>query len=293
MILHQGLTINGNNSWQKRVGNKTITLVLINFCIMMVIDSIKRWMTMLFHERVHKYEYKLNDTDDQIIDFINVNKKEAVSMSIQSIAAKMFTVPNTITRLSKKLGYDGFSQMKNTLKEEVHHEQKDVEQEDSLHFNLDKTFSLIDKEKMESVTKLIFRAHKVLFFGIGDTASFCEMMVKNLRVTGKNADFHIHRHEAVYELNRLDDHDILFLISLSGESPQVLEMADLAKNKRIKVISLTHFNRNALEKNADVSLYCYSPKKTLNGYNITDRTSLMVVLRILSEYYWDFAGRCV
>ncbi|PLR95941.1 MurR/RpiR family transcriptional regulator [Bacillus sp. T33-2] len=247
---------------------------------------------MLFNERVHKFEYKLNDTDDQIIEFINQNKREAVNMSIQSLAACLFTVPNTITRLSKKLGYDGFSQLKNNLKEELAKQQGVQDEEDSMHFNLNKTFSLIDGEKMESVVKLILQAKKVLFFGVGDTVSFCEMMVQNLRVAGKEADFHLHRHEAIYELNRLDDHDLLFLISLSGETPLVLEMANIALNKGIKVISVTHFNRNSLEKTADVSLYCYSPRKTLNGYNITDRTPLMLVLRALSEYYWERAD-CV
>lgn len=251
-------------------------------------------MAMQFDERVHKFEYKLNDTDDQIIDFINKNKREAVGMSIQSLAANLFTVPNTITRLSKKLGYDGFSQMKNSLKEELHKEQIDqAEQADSLNFHLTKTFSLIDEEKMEAVSKLILQAHKVLFFGVGDTVSFCEMMVKNLRVVGKTADFHIHRHEAIYELERFKNHDVLFLISLSGETAQVLEMTEMAKERGIKIISLTHFNHNSLEKNADISLYCYSPQQTLNGFNITDRTPLMVVLRTLSEYYWEFVKNCV
>ncbi|XOS93558.1 MurR/RpiR family transcriptional regulator [Brevibacillus laterosporus] len=74
---------------------------------------------MLFEEQIKKYEYKLNDTDEQIIEYILKNKEEAVNLSIQNLAAKHFTVPNTITRLSKKLGYEGYSQMKISLKEEI------------------------------------------------------------------------------------------------------------------------------------------------------------------------------
>lgn len=38
---------------------------------------------MRFEERVHKYEYKLNDTDDQIIDYILQYKEDVTGQSIQ------------------------------------------------------------------------------------------------------------------------------------------------------------------------------------------------------------------
>jgi DNA-binding MurR/RpiR family transcriptional regulator len=246
---------------------------------------------MLFEERVHKYEYKLNDTDDQIIEYILKNKKDVVQMSIQCLAANLFTVPNTIIRLSKKLGYDGYSQLKNSLKEEIQKEKE--EQEDSLFFQIQKTFSLIDLDKMEIAAKLIHEAKHVLFFGVGDTAPFCEMMVKHLKVVGKQADFYLHRHEILYEMNRFHKKDVLFLISLSGETPQILEVAMLGKKKGIKTISLTHFCKNSLQQLADVNLYCYAPKRMLNGYNVTDRTPIMIVLRKFAEYYWEYTGGCV
>lgn len=240
-------------------------------------------MLMQFEERAHQYEYKLNDTDDQIIEYIINNKQEVVKLSIQALAAALFTVPNTITRLSKKLGYDGYSQLKNNLKEEL---QNNIHQEGP-YKNVMKTMELIDHDKLSQVVKWLWEANHVLFFGVGDTAPFCEMMVKNLKVTGKAADFELHRHETVHEIERMNADDVLFVISLSGETPLVLEMTNLAKERRIKIISLTHFSHNSLERMADLQLYCYAPREELNGYNITDRTPLMIVLRALSETYWS------
>lgn len=107
-----------------------------------------------FQERIQKYEYKLNDTDDQIVDFILNNKEEVVGFSIKYLAAKLFTVPNTITRLSKKLGFDGYSQMKNSLKEEMNSQSISTE-EDSLTYNIHKTIGLIDRNTLSLTTKLI------------------------------------------------------------------------------------------------------------------------------------------
>ena len=240
---------------------------------------------MQFDERVHKYEYKLNDTDDQIIEYIVKNKEEFVNQSIQSLAACLYTVPNTITRLSKKIGYDGFSHLKNSIKEELESAKAPVE--DSSYFYIQKTFELIDMERIETAAKMIHDAKHVLFFGVGDTADFCDIMVRNLRVGGKNTQHFMHRHEMVHMLEQMTKHDVLFLISLTGETPQILEMAEIANQKDIPIISLTHFTRNSLQEAAAVNLYCYAPKKVKNGYNITDRTPVMVVLQTLSQYYWD------
>ncbi|NER40454.1 hypothetical protein G3M54_04080 [Bacillus megaterium NBRC 15308 = ATCC 14581] len=58
---------------------------------------------MLFEDRVHKFEYKLNDTDDQIVEYIREHTQDIVHMSIQYLASQLFTVPNTITRFCKNL----------------------------------------------------------------------------------------------------------------------------------------------------------------------------------------------
>ncbi|MGG3470427.1 MurR/RpiR family transcriptional regulator [Neobacillus pocheonensis] len=240
---------------------------------------------MQFEERVHKYEYKLNDTDDQIIEYIEKNKEDFVNQSIQSLAASLYTVPNTITRLSKKLGYDGFSHLKNSIKEELESAKAPVE--DSSYFFIQKTFELIDLERIETSAKMLHDAKHVIFFGVGDTADFCDIMVRNLRVVGKTSQHFIHRHEMVHMLDQMTKHDVLFLISLSGETPQILEMAEIADQREIPIISLTHFTRNSLQETAAVNLFCYAPKKIKNGYNITDRTPVMIVLQTLSQYYWD------
>ena len=238
-----------------------------------------------FEERVHKFEYKLNDTDDQIVEYILNNKQEFVTKSIQSLAATLYTVPNTITRFSKKLGYDGFSHLKNSIKDEL--DSSTPTEEDSSFFNIQKTFELLDMDRIETIAKMIHDAKHVVFYGVGDSFYFCEMMVRNLRVVGKTSEPPLHRHELLHMIDQMNKQDVLILISLTGETPQVIEMAHRAKEKEIQIISLTHFSKNSLQKLASHHLYCYAPLKRKNGYNITDRTPVIIVLQTLSQFYWD------
>jgi DNA-binding MurR/RpiR family transcriptional regulator len=240
---------------------------------------------MRFEDRVQKFEYKLNDTEDQIIEYIVNNKKDMVNLSIQALATRLYTVPNTVTRLSKKLGFDGFSQLKNSLKEELQASQDHAQ--DKLYHNIHHTISLIDPDKIAMVAKMIQDAERVLFFGVGDSLPFCEMMVKHLKIVGKTTEYYVHRHEIMHEISHIKTNALMFFISLSGETQQVLEMAELCKQKGLRNVSLTHFSRNSLQRLADVNLYCYSPRLMLNEYNITDKTPLMIIIRVLSEHYWN------
>ncbi len=240
---------------------------------------------MNLQDRAHKYEYRLNDTDDQIIDYILEHKKTVISTSIQALAKSLYTVPNTITRLSKKLGYDGFSQLKNNLKEEV--QEAYADQDNSISYNMKRTLELLDHDRLTKIANILHQAEQVYVFGVGDTVPFCEILSTHIKIGGKAAEFFLHRHDAVYAINHANKHDVLFLISMSGETQQILEMVDLAKSREVTIISLTHFTRNTLQNKADYSFFFYSPKRMLENYNTSDKTPVMLALQVLSNIFWE------
>jgi len=245
---------------------------------------------MRFDERVRLYADKLNDTDDQIVDYIIEHREEIANIPIQKMAEALYTVPNTIVRFAKKLGYKGFAELKAALA---------LERRDEAAIRADgktvieKTKELIDEQLIEEAVRKMHEAKHVFFYGIGDSAYFCEMMAKHLRCVGKQADFFVQRHDMLYNADRCGEKDVVFVISASGETKQVLEAVAVAKQSGAFVISLTHFCPNSLADLADFRLYCWAPKQFLNKYDVTDRTSLYLVLRMLSERYWQKQSGCV
>ena len=82
-------------------------------------------------------------------------------------------------------------------------------------------------------------------------------------------------------------HEVFFFVSLSGETPSVLELAELAKSRNHKLISLTNLTENSLVQIADIPLYCLTQKEEVNGYDTTDKTPLLLVLQSL---YYTYRG---
>lgn len=235
---------------------------------------------LTFKERIDKHEYKLNDTDDQIVEYLLGHMEQVMTMSIQVLAENVYTAPNTIVRLSRKLGYDGFSHMKNAIKDE----QADDGEKGMDH--LHKTRELLDLDKMEGVNHLIMQAPRVLIYGIGDSAIYCEYLTNGYRVANKKCEFNMHRHNTLSELETMSPKDLLVLVSVSGESPQIIELARRARERDVKVVSITDFQRNSLQRLADHTLYFSSPPTFHRQYNVTDPTPIFYLLRSLLEAYW-------
>ena len=73
---------------------------------------------MTVDERIYQYEFQMNDTDDEIVSYIQKNRANIMDFSIQKIAADLYIAPNSVMRLAKKLGYSGFSELKFSLQNE-------------------------------------------------------------------------------------------------------------------------------------------------------------------------------
>lgn len=234
-----------------------------------------------FDERVLNFEHLLNDTDDQIIEYIHENFEKVTNMSVQTLAENVFTVPNTIIRLSRKLGYDGFSHMKTGMREEL----KSIQESEAIK-NIKKTNELLNPKKINLLNSIIYQASRVVIYGVGDSAIYCEYLVNGFRVVNKKCEFYLHRHSAFTELESLTTKDLLILISVSGETEQLLEMARYAATNDVRVAVITHLSKNSLQRYANHSIYFSSPPVYQHHHNITDPTPIFYLLRHILEEYW-------
>ena len=54
--------------------------------------------------------------------------------------------------------------------------------------------------------------------------------------------------------NFAEKNDVLIVMSCSGKSPNILDVANFAKKKKIKLVSITGFNKHYLKKNSLINL---------------------------------------
>lgn len=244
---------------------------------------------MTFEERVNAKEEILNETDDIILIYIRENISQISSITIQKMSQKLFIAPNSIMRFAKKLGYSGFAELKFSIQNEQNPIDITLGRQlmDMLPENIVKTMDIIDIKQIEIITNLLHMAKCCILVGVGDSNYFCELLGKNLRCMDCNVQYYTQIHDMIYAVEHGKKDDIALIISARGKNSRLIELAKKAKHKGMKVISITHMKKNPLTTVSDQNLYFWGEYKTIQGYNVTDRIGLMLLIRLISEIYWE------
>ncbi len=246
---------------------------------------------MNFKERLSAHEFQLNDTDDDIANYIIDHKDVIMKLSIQRIASELFIAPNTIMRFSKKIGYSGFSELKYSLRDELKPSTEGISISSQLlsqlPSNIVKTLDIVEDSTIKRVAKLMSEANCSIFAGVGDSSYFCEMLGKNLRCVEYQVQYYQQIHDMFFAVRHGTKDDLLVIISARGENARLYELALEAKAIGMKIVTITHFCDNLLSSIADEKLCFWGENREVNDYNVTDRSGLMTVVRLLSEEFWQ------
>ncbi|MDR0297194.1 MAG: MurR/RpiR family transcriptional regulator [Streptococcaceae bacterium] len=237
---------------------------------------------MNFKSRTINARYKLTELDRALISHIYSHKREVSETKITSLAKAFFTVPNTITRLCHKLGYDGFSDLKAELK----HELSDTTPENLQAAMLLKNLGLIDKAREAKVVTAFRKARAVNFYAVSQTGLIAKICVDNFYALDDKFLFYTYPNKLLHRIEHADN-EIFFFISLSGETESVVKLAEEARAQHQTVVSLTNLTENRLSALADISLFCYTKKESVENYDVTDKTPILIVMNSLFHTFLE------
>lgn len=240
---------------------------------------------MSFYEKLEENRYKLNDLEEQILMFFLDYENDIRKLTIREVSKQFFTVPNTISRLVKKLGFEGYVNFKEELIK-ISEPNEDYFEFTSLDTQIKKTKQLINDEMLEKILKEINKAKSISFYAVGLSRFPAEEMSERLKIVGKQCNSFIDPHVMRHNASLLCEEDLAIAISLSGHaSSNVISATQRAQIAGATTISITGFSNNTLSKLTDYQLYGYSEEKRIDGIDIAERLGLTyVVTHIINEY---------
>ncbi|MGN0950777.1 MurR/RpiR family transcriptional regulator [uncultured Mitsuokella sp.] len=212
---------------------------------------------MRLDELINTHRQDLNDTDMVIWKYILQHRELASHISIHELARECCVSSTTIVRFAQKLGLDGFGELKAVLK---------MEEPDQPHYNTNviedlKTFYLktgekIFKRNFDSASRLVHEANRVFAFASGYVQANVMHELKRLFFYDHVFFCEIPAREEFYSaLETATKDDLFIVISLSGETPIVVEVARELGLRDIPLISITKLHDNTLASLSTVNLY--------------------------------------
>ena len=247
----------------------------------------------MFQEFSLKTINGLSSSELEAFKYINSHKKEVIEMSIHDLAKTVFVSTATISRLCKKLDFEGFSDLKYFLKQYLK-KQEDKKKEPVPSFvemleeelnDIVRTVNGIDQAMVDEVVELMKGDYHIHFFAKGLTDIVFDYAARHLLSLSKYATRYDDTHIAYAQARNFGPSDIVFLASMSGETEQVLRVAQIAKAKNAKVVTFTASKASTLSGIGDYNFNIVNTVPPLGEIDTKSRCQLMFILNVIIKRY--------
>lgn len=261
---------------------------------------------MLIVEKLSSNE-KLSESEESIATFLLQQGAQVNKYSTRSLAEETYTSPATVIRLCKKLGFKGFDDFKEQFLKEIQYldQQSGIvdvnfpfSKEDTMmkvankisHLyeeTISDTMSLLNRDSLQKATSLFKSGENIYVFSSGTALNQAESFREKMLKIGKMVSISNNLNYQLYEVGCLSNKDVAILISYSGETEKILQVAKECKNTSVPIIAITSFGDNTLSEYADCKLII-STKESMfrNLGDYSTHLSMNLILDILYSTYF-------
>lgn len=209
------------------------------------------------------------------------HKYNAIKLSTHEIADKTYTSPSTVVRLCQKLGLSGYNEFKEIYLKElkyIHQHFTNIDpnipffkSDDNITIanklgslykeTINDTLSLLSNESIEKAVKFLNNSSKINIYAISNTLQIThDFKHKMLRINKDVEIMSVPEEQIMVALNSTPN-QCAILISYSGESSEVINIAKILKSKKTPTIAITTIGENSLSKLCDCVLNITSREK--------------------------------
>ncbi|ONI38668.1 hypothetical protein AN639_07245 [Candidatus Epulonipiscium fishelsonii] len=246
----------------------------------------------MLNELVEKFYDKLNENDLYIWRYISGNKLECYSMTIQQLSKVCNISPSRIIQFAKKLGLQGYSELKVYLKLEIEKTSEFdpliIQKSTAELINTLKDFQTKD---LEEIMELIYLAKRIYVVGIGYIQA---IVARQLQCSFSYINKMVHLINGNKELDlilrNISSADICIIISLSGNNKESIDIVRKMKYLEVKTLGIALDNNNLLEKTCDYFLgFRATPHKNIfSNISYTDPAHFFIIISMLVIYYMEY-----
>ena len=260
-------------------------------------------MSILIKLRENK-DFTVNEED--IAKYIIKNFRNIRELDTNIIAAKTYTSNASVTRMCKKIGFNGFQDFKMKMIEEVvslenqeiNFDNSDIDKKDSTAIIIEKlnklSISSLQETKLlqeismiDSVVDLITEKEVIDFYGIGASHIVClDAQYKFMRAGKIVNTFEGSDLQHVQAVNSNLKH-LAILISYSGLTKEILDIAEILQEKDIETVSVTGYGNNKLVKKCKYNLFVTSREALIRSAAIYSRMSMLNLIDVLYFVYYN------
>lgn len=239
---------------------------------------------------------RLSDKEQTVANFLQSDPKGFVSHSISALASHCGVSETVIIRLYRKLGYEGFHEFKidiaQSLTEVAPEGLGDLKAGDSMETIKRKIFAItksaleeslesVESQQLEQALAALTGAGRVVVVAFGGSAPVGLDLSHKLLKQGIVAALYTDSHMQAMAASVLAPGDVLVAISHSGNSRDIVEALEIARQQGATTILITGFPHSPAAKVAEITLVAVSREREYQTDSMTSRIIQMAVVDTL------------
>lgn len=227
---------------------------------------------------------KFTDIEKKVLEYLHQNQEILHNRTIQQLADETFTSKSTIFRLTKKLGFSGYTDMIYHLKkgQALPGDEAIDKYVSDLSNEIQKVFLQNEITLNDFMNQLYKDNRSIYIIGTGYAGIIAEYLYKKILGQGELVYFSNGADSNALFLNNLHRITDIICISKSGETESVYSKATIAREKGIGVVSFTHSSDNTLARVSDIP-FVIDDNQFLDPNNINS-TQFYSMLLLYLEY---------
>jgi len=248
-------------------------------------------------ERIESRWEALSPSEQAIAEHIVRNPREAAHMTINELASSLDMANSTISKFTRKLGYEGFRDFRTDLLIEDFDPrvsiQADISEEDSPGQIASKVFDAsiraltsardyLEPRVFERAAELIVTSEELQFYGVGESAVLASHVYHKFLNLPLRIMHNIDSHEQLSIASKATSNTCAIVFSYTGMSRETVGMATELKRRGAKIICITSNPETPIVGMADVSFITFSRETNLGSAMSSSR---LVHLAICDALY--------
>lgn len=235
---------------------------------------------------------QLTPLEKKIAHYFISNQEPSTDFSSKAVSQRLFISEASLTRFAKKCGFSGY-------REFIYQYQESFTESKPLPSNLmttvfdnyqellNKSYSIIDQDKIMRIVDLLLSQKRVYIYGKGSSGLVAEEMKFRFMRIGLVCEAITDNH--IMQMNQvLLDKDCLVIgISISSETSEVLNGLKMAKRRGSKTVLLTANQTNRASDYCD-EIQLFAIKDNLSTGNIiSPQFPILIMVDIIYAFFME------
>lgn len=212
---------------------------------------------MILMNLIRENYSKLNKNDLRIYSYIVQNKSEANELSINELADKLDLSTSSIMTFTKKLGLEGYSELRFLIKWSKEEIQGSTFNDNEIEYtknDINLTMTMMSSLNLDGLFESLNEAERIFVIANGYVQhNVAEELKRNFLNVGKIVNIIDQASDYEQYVDMIGEGDVLFVLSFRGENKSLIDFLDRL-DKNVVIASITKLSNNTISHRSDYNI---------------------------------------